>query len=67
MDKERKKQIDSHPLVVFSGSHCPPCKLLKKFLDEHRKTYLLVDVGEEGVVEEYGVTSVPTCKIKDRE
>ncbi len=58
-------------VIVYTQPSCPPCQVVKKFLDHYNITYIEKDVSVETsarkvLVEDLHSTSTPTVTVDDQ-
>lgn len=58
-------------VTVYTQPSCPPCQVVKQFLDHHQVSYIEKDVSvddeaREKLVNELNSTSTPTITVNDQ-
>lgn len=65
---ENIKKKHPNDIIVVSGTGCPRCRTLKKFLEKNNLSYkeLLIDSATIGELKEANITAIPTVIFRDQ-
>lgn len=65
--KSEKERSISMSVKVFTQNGCPPCRMLKKFLNDERIVFEEFNVNEDekalNTIKEMGISTVPVTMI----
>lgn len=64
-------EINVKKIIVYSQPSCPPCQVVKQFLDHHNITYIDKDISVDKdarntLVEDLQSSSTPTITVDDQ-